>query len=126
MTHASPKLRALWPFDTALEQEHYIQRLLQRYQETPTTAGHIRPADRQLARRLFQRGVPLVLVFAALSLAAARRLFRRSQTPLCPIRSLHYFLPVLEELVADPPDPGYIKYIDAKLRQHESQSSPVA
>ena len=120
MTHASSNLRTLWPFDTALGQEQYIQRLLQRYRETPTTAGHIRPADRQLARHLFHRGVPLTLAFAAFSLAATRRLFRRSPaTPLNPIRSLYYFLPVLEELVADPPDPGYIEYINAKLRQHK-------
>jgi hypothetical protein len=123
----TPKLRTLWPFDTALGQEQYIQRLLQRYQETPTTAGHIRPTDQQLARHLFQRGVPLALAFAAFSLAATRRIFRRSQaTPLNPIRSLHYFLPILEELVADPPDPSYIEYISAKLRQHKPQSSPVA
>lgn len=119
MTQRSSNLRARWPFDTALGQEHYIRRLLQRYRETPTTAGHIRAADRQLARRLFHRGVSLALVEAAFSLAAARRLFRRSQaTPLSPIRSLHYFLPVLKELVEDPPDPSYIDYLNAKLRHH--------
>ena len=119
-TATSSLLRARWPFDTTLEQETYIQRLLQRYRELPTTAGHIRSADRQLARRLFQRGVPLALVEAALSLGAARRLFRHPKAEsLNPVRSLHYFLPILEELSADPPDPAYIDYINAKLRLHK-------
>lgn len=123
-THASSLLRTLWPFDATLGKETYIQRLLQRYRETPTTAGHIRPADRQLARRLFQRGVPLSLIEAALSLGAARRIFRPpSATPLNPVRSLHYFLPILEELVAQPPDPAYIDYLNAKLRPHRRASS---
>lgn len=119
---ALSRLRTLWPFDTALGQEEYIQRLLQRYRNTPTTAGHIRPADRQLARRLFQRGVPLSLVEAALSLAAVRRLCRHPKaSPLNPVRSLHYFLPVLEELVADPPDPNYIDFLNVKLRLISAQ-----
>lgn len=117
------RLRALWPFDTTVGQEEYIQQVLQSYRDTPTTAGHIRPADRQLARRLFQRGVPLALVQAALSLAAMRRLCRHPKAPrLNPIRSLHYFLPVLEELVADPPDPRYIDFLNVKLRLHRRQA----
>ena len=123
MTRVSANLRALWPFDTALGQEQYIQRMLQRYRETPTTAGHVRAADRHLARRLFRRGVPLARVEAALSLAATRRLLRQDQTqPLNLIRSLHYFLPVLEELLADPPDPRYIDLLDLRLRRHCSDS----
>lgn len=123
MTHPCANLRALWPFDTALAQEQYIQRMLQRYRETPTTDGHVRAADRQLARRLFRRGVPVALVEAAFSLAATRRLRRQDQAqPLNPIRSLHYFLPVLEELLADPPDPDYIDLLDLALRRHGGDS----
>ena len=119
---AHSRLRALWPFDTTVGQEEYIQQVLQHYRDTPTTAGHIRHADRQLARRLFQRGVPLALVQAAMSLAAVRRLCRHPRAPrLNPVRSLHYFLPVLEELVADPPDPGYIDFLNVKLRLHKRQ-----
>lgn len=117
------RLRTLWPFDTAVGQDEYIQQVLQHYRDTPTTAGHIRPADRQLARRLFLRGVPLALVQAALSLAAVRRLCRDRRVPrLNPVRSLHYFLPVLEELVADPPDPSYIDFLNVKLRLHRRQA----
>ena len=105
-----------WSFDIALSQEQYVHRLLEYYRRTPTVQGHLRRADRQLAARLYHRGVPLPLVQAALSLAAVRRIFRDPKMPaLQPIRSLHYFMPVLEELLQDPPDPGYIQCLDWKL-----------
>ncbi len=49
--------------------------------------------DRQLARDLCRRGVPLRTVRVALLLATARRTLR-SGPPLPPVRTLHYFLPV--------------------------------
>lgn len=108
--------RTQWPFDVTLDQEQYVRRLLERYRQTPTVQGHVRRADRQLAGKLYQRGVPLALVEAALSLAAVRRIFRDPKMPaLQPIRSLHYFMPVLDELLQDPPDPGYIQCLDWKL-----------
>ena len=111
-----PKWRTQWPFDMTLDQEQYVRRLLGHYQKTPTVAGHVRRADRQLAAKLYHRGVPLALVEAAFSLAAARRTFRDPrEPPLRPIRSLHYFLPVLDELLQDPPDPDYVRYLDWKL-----------
>lgn len=108
--------RSRWSFDVALSQEQYVRRLLERYRRTPTVQGQLRRADRELATRLYRRGVPLPLVEAALSLAAVRRLFRDPKMPaLQPVRSLHYFVPVLEELLQDPPDPGYIQCLDWKL-----------
>lgn len=105
-----------WVFDTDLDREQYVQRLLDGYRQAPTTAGKIRPADRRLAVQLFHRGVPLSMVNAAFSLAAARRIFRHPEAPpLTPIRSLHYFLPVLDEIRSEPVDPEYIRYLDWKL-----------
>ena len=113
----NPGLRSKWPFDVNLNERQYTQRLLESYCKTPTVAGYVRRADRFLAARLFQRGVPLALVEAAFSLAAARRIFRAPELgPLNPIRSLHYFLPVLDELLRSPPDPGYIQCLDWKLK----------
>ena len=105
------------PIHTESEQNSYVHRVLERYRKTPTTAGYVRAADRRLARQLYQRGVSLKLVEAAFALAATRRIFRPYQAPrLNPIRSLHYFLPVIEELQKQPPDPRYIQHLEWKLR----------
>ena len=61
------------------------------------------------------RGFSLDLVRSALFLATARRLARNPvEPPLPPVRSLHYFLPVLEEIKLQPP--GYVQYLDSKVR----------
>ncbi len=108
-----------WVFDPDLGREQYVQRVLDGYRRTPTSAGNIRPADRRLAVHLFHRGVPLSMVKAAFSLAAARRVYRHPEAPpLAPIRSLHYFLPVIDEIRSAPIDPGYIRFLEWKL--HDS------
>jgi hypothetical protein len=38
--------------------------------------------------------------------------------PLAPIRSLAYFLPVVEELTENPVDAGYLDYLRHKMRIH--------
>ena len=65
--------------------------------------------------------MPLRTVRDALVLAAARRTLR-SGPPLLPVRTLHYFLPVIEEILEQPPDPGYVEYLDAKLKPFEWSS----
>jgi len=32
------------------------------------------------------------------------------------VRTLHYFLPALEEVLTLPPEPGYVEYLAAKLQ----------
>ncbi len=107
-----------WVFDPDLGREQYVQRVLEGYRQAPTTAGKIRPADRRLAVHLFHRGVPLSMIEAAFSLAAARRVFRHPKAPpLAPIRSLHYFLPVIDEIRCEPIDPRYIRFLEWKLSE---------
>lgn len=49
-------------------------------------------------------------------IAAARRTFRSAERPpLAPIRALHYFLPVIEELLEQPPAPDYVEYLAGRL-----------
>ena len=106
-----------WGFDPTLERQTYVRRLLEGYCHTPTTVGKVRREDRRLAGRLYDQQVPLAVVQAAFSLAASRRLFRSSKAPeLTPVRSLHYFLPVIEEIRTQPIDPGYISALELKLR----------
>jgi len=94
----------------------YVQRLLDLYCCTPHTSGFARPTDRRLAASLHDRHVPLHTVYAALLLATGRRALRpTSAPPLAKIASLHYFLPVIDEILATPLDPAYVEYLRRRL-----------
>jgi len=96
----------------------YVERVLRFYRTLPQTTARTGPADRHLAEDLERRGVPVQLVEAALCLAALRRLQRPPEaSPLPPIRSLHYILPVLEELQDAPLEDGYLAYLHDRLRR---------
>jgi hypothetical protein len=47
--------------------------------------------------------------------AVARRTFRRGD-PLPRVRAVHYFMPVVEELLEFPCDPGYVQYLERQMR----------
>lgn len=90
-----------------------VQRLLDLYCGLPHTAAR-RPsaADRRLAAQLCDQTIPFDLIEAALLLATTRRNARDPQAlPLPPIRSLAYFLPLIEELRLHPPGPHYLRYL---------------
>jgi hypothetical protein len=94
----------------------YVQRVLDLYRLAPGTTGHLRRCDRRLAAELYDRGISLEVVHEALLLAVARRTFRsQSAPPLAPIATLHYMRPVIDELIAAPPEPEYVSYIKYKL-----------
>jgi hypothetical protein len=94
----------------------YVQRVLDLYRLAPGTSGQLRRSDRQLAGALHDRGVSLEVVHAALIVAVARRTLRSpSAPPLAPIATLHYFRPVIAELIKEPPEPGYVSYLRYKL-----------
>lgn len=96
--------------------EEYVAALLHQYLSLPGTPGCVRPADRRCARALYRRGVSLATAQAALIVAAARRTFRSPERPpLATIRALHYFLPVIEELLEQPLEPGYVAYLARRL-----------
>ena len=100
-------------------QEEYVQRVLAAYRSTPGTTGTIRRPDRLLAIHLHERGVPLVVVENALLLAAARRLMRPDGSPpLNTIRSLAYFVPVIEEVSSLRVSPDYFRYLRHKIERH--------
>jgi len=86
--------------------------------ETPLkpTAG-----DRKTAKGLLERGVPLHTVQTALALGSLRRLGRPQDYPrLQPVRSLAYFLPVIDELLESPVPEDYGLYLCTKLNQYEA------
>jgi len=77
--------------------------------------GTIRRADRLLAAQLYQRGLSVKVIENALVLATTRRLIRPADAPLGTIRSLAYFLPVIEEVLELRVSPDYFEYLRHKL-----------
>src|SRR5450759_1789594 len=104
-----------------MEQRDYVRRLLDAYRVTPGTCGSVRRADRVLAAQLHQCGVSLEAVDNAFVLAAARRLIRPAgAAPLGTIRSLAYFLPVIEEVLQLQVGQEYFQYLRHKLQRAAS------
>ena len=102
--------------DTGFSQEEYVCQVLEAYRKTPGTMGTVRRADRLLAAQLYQRGLSLKVIENALVLAATRRLIRPTQAPpLGAIRSLAYFLPVIEEVREMRVSADYFEYLRYKL-----------
>ena len=101
-----------------MSQQEYVRRILHAYRNTPGTSGAIRRPDRTLAAELYQRGVPLEVIENAFVLAAARRLMRPADArPLGIIRSLAYFLPVIDEVLDLSVTPDYFQYLRQKLNR---------
>ena len=99
-----------------LSQEEYVRQVLEAYRNTPGTLGTVRHADRMLAAQLYRRGLSVKLIENALVLAATRRLMRPADAPrLGTIRSLAYFLPVIEEVLDLRVSPEYFQYLRHKL-----------
>lgn len=95
----------------------YVKTVLGEYVWLPGTPKKASRQDWRLAASLHDRNVPLHAVRSALCLAGARRSLRSSQAPpLQPVRSLHYFISTLDEVLAMPLDPGYVDYLRSKLR----------
>jgi hypothetical protein len=104
--------------DDGRGQEDYIRQVLEAYRKTPGTLGAVRRADRVLAAQLYQRGVSVSVIENAFVLAAARRLLRLADAPpLGTIRSLAYFLPVIEEVLGMHVSPDYFQYVRRKLER---------
>ncbi len=95
----------------------YLRAVLAAYVELRDTPDRPRPPDRTLAAQLYAREIPLKVVRDALILAYARRTLRPPDAvPLPRVRSLYYFLPVIEELLKKPLPHMYIDYLRAKLK----------
>ena len=71
-----------------------------------------------LAGQLYQRGVSVSVIENAFMLVAARRLMRPADAPpLGTIRSLAYFLPVIEEVLGLRISPEYFQHVRRKLER---------
>jgi hypothetical protein len=102
----------------------YLEAVLETYSSLPETPARPSRQDRRLARELCRRGVPLRTVRAALILAAARRTLR-SGPSLPQVRTLHYFLPAIDEVLRHPIDPDYVEHLAAKLKPFATRKSAL-
>lgn len=98
------------------DRDAYRQTLINLYLRLPDTPRRLSRFDLRLARQLWERRVPLPVVEMAFLLASSRRAARRPDAmPLGPIRSLHYFMPLIEELLAHPVSESYLAYLRTKV-----------
>ena len=108
--------------------EAYRQTLVDLYLRLPDTPRRLSRHDLRLVHQLWQRRIPLATLETALLLASVRRATRRPDAiPLGPIRSLHYFSPIIEELLQTPLRYGdtYLAYLRSKvnLRPADTRAS---
>jgi len=102
-----------------MDPKRFVREVIRAYLQLGDTPSRARRADRALAARLHREGIPLETIHAALVLGTARRRFR-PPPPLPPIRSLHYFLPVLDEIRRAGIDPDYLAYLQRRLTETQS------
>ena len=104
------------PTGAVTAREQYVRRMLELYISTPGVLGRVREADRALARQLYAQRIPLYVVANAFIVAAARRARHNAfSTPLPPIRSLHYFVGIVRELLDRPLGPRDIEELRRAL-----------
>jgi hypothetical protein len=95
-----------------MNKKDYVSKVLQLYLALPETPSRLNRLDYRLAGELHERGVTQEEIETAMLMAIARRLARNPQAPpLGPIRSLHYFLPVLNEVSSTRVPEGYLQYL---------------
>jgi hypothetical protein len=95
----------------------YVNAIARHYVRLPGTPLRASRRDRTLAAALYDRRIPLQVVWAALVIAAARWTIRSPhQRKLDPIRTLYYFVPAIDEVLSASPDPDYVQYVAGKLR----------
>jgi len=95
----------------------YVADVLRLYLELPETPRKSSLNDKITAAALYERGIEMTTVESAFLLASIRRLGRTPDLPpLSPIRSLAYFLPVIQEILDKPVGDDYRIYLKMKIR----------
>ncbi len=93
------------------DRDTYRQTVVELYLRLPETPQRLSRFDLRLVYQLEERQIPLPVIETAFLLATVRRAARRPDAlPLGPIRSLHYFMPVIDELLAHPVPESYLAY----------------
>lgn len=101
---------------TPIADTAYLATLFKLYVDLPDTPRRLSRYDQTVARSLWERGVPLDVVEAAMLLGSLRRLRPQGALPLPRIRSLAYFCPLIDELQQLPMPEAYLAYLRHKGR----------
>jgi hypothetical protein len=97
--------------------DEYAESVLKLYLQLPETPLKASSNDKRTVENLYARLISLATIESALLLGSLRRLIRSPELPpLSPIRSLAYFLPVIQEVLAMPFPHGYLEYLRSKMR----------
>ena len=100
-----------------IQQDDYVADVLRLYLDLPETPRKASLNDKITAIGLHERGIHMTTAESAFLLASVRRLGRSADLPLLsPIRSLAYFLPVIQEILDKPVNDDYLKYLRMKVR----------
>jgi hypothetical protein len=100
------------------KQEHrtFIKAVVTMFTNLPDTPVTARPTDRKLAETWHYKQITLRTIESAFLLGQLRRLGRPSDYPkLQPIRSMYYFVPLLEEVLQQPLAPDFVEYARTKI-----------
>jgi len=101
---------------TQQDNHEYLSAVLKLYLNLAETPSRVSSNDRKNAEELYARGIPLTTIESAFLLASLRRLARSPEMPpLSPIRSLAYFFPVIQEVLANPIPESYLDYLRRKV-----------
>jgi hypothetical protein len=107
----------------------FINAVVAMYTALPDTPARARPLDRRLAETWHCRQLSLQTIESAFLLGQLRRLGRPLDYPkLQPIRSMYYFVPLLEEVLQQPLAADFVEYAKMKIlaiqnRRPESQKN---
>jgi hypothetical protein len=100
----------------SVSQKEFVDVVLDTYVSLPDTPNRVRGDDRYLAIMWYRQGITLFQAKAGMLMATVRRTFREPNAwSLEPIRSLRYFVPLIEEIQRSDVDESYLQYLQQKL-----------
>ena len=101
------------------DQSNYVREVLRLYLILPDSPKYAKVSDYNLAERLFDQGITLEDVEAALLLGTARRLFSRvNRGRSMRVHSLRYFIPIIMEITEGCFSDGYLEYLRRNVRPY--------
>jgi hypothetical protein len=111
-----------WPFVTSGyvftpdEEGSYVESVRKRFMTLGCTSARFSPSDERLAGSFEQKGIPLAVIEDAMLVGACRKYVSwLNSGPSAPISSLHYFEPIIEEVMERPFPTGYRDYMRLQM-----------